>query len=253
MAAFSHISGDRMLDLVNTVEWRLGGPAREEDLTSCDRVLTWCRESGLLDATEQEQLRVLAGEDPCTAAAELDRVVALRERLYEALFHGDEHAAEAIATAFRDTLGHSHLSRRGAGWCWSDNELTLATVRHRITRGLVELMNRDDLDRLHQCEDATCGWVYLDTSPGGTAAGASREIAGTGTAPAPTTRGSRNGSEPPGPGTGAHSAAARATLARRGTTPARRAHAGLVSQGKGTGRPDPARARRRPTPSPPAA
>ena len=165
MTEFSHISGDRMLDLVNNVEWRLGGPAREEDLTSYDRVLTWCRESGLLDATEQEQLQALAGEDPRTAAAELGRVVALRERVYEALFHGDEHASEAIATAYRTTLGHSRLSRRGAGWCWSDNELTLATARHRITRGLVELMNRGDLDRLHQCEDATCGWVYLDTSP----------------------------------------------------------------------------------------
>ena len=117
MTEFSHISGDRMLDLVNTVEWRLGGPAREEDLTSYDRVLTWCRESGLLDATEQEQLQALAGEDPRTAAAELGRVVALRERVYEALFHGDEHASEAIATAYRTTLGHSRLSRRGAGWC----------------------------------------------------------------------------------------------------------------------------------------
>ena len=165
MAAFSHISGDRMLDLVNTVEWRLGGPAREEDLTSYDRVLTWCRESGLLDASEEGQLQALAAEDLRTAAVELDQVVALRERLYDALFHSDEQAAEAIAAAYRDALGHSHFSRCGAGWCWSDNQLTLATARHRITRGLVELMNRDDLDRLHQCEDASCGWVYLDTSP----------------------------------------------------------------------------------------
>ncbi|MEU8433825.1 CGNR zinc finger domain-containing protein [Streptomyces sp. NPDC029216] len=27
------------------------------------------------------------------------------------------------------------------------------------------LTRRDDLDRLHQCEDAKCGWVCLDTSP----------------------------------------------------------------------------------------
>lgn len=43
--------------------------------------------------------------------------------------------------------------------------MQLTTPRDRIVRGLIRLMGREDLDRLHQCEDATCGWVYLDTSP----------------------------------------------------------------------------------------
>ncbi|MBZ4498276.1 CGNR zinc finger domain-containing protein [Dermacoccus sp. Tok2021] len=38
-------------------------------------------------------------------------------------------------------------------------------MRHRIAIALIEFMARDDLDRLHQCEDEACGWVYLDTSP----------------------------------------------------------------------------------------
>ncbi|MEY9934653.1 putative RNA-binding Zn ribbon-like protein [Catenulispora sp. GP43] len=37
--------------------------------------------------------------------------------------------------------------------------------RDRIVRGLVDFTHRADLDRLHQCEDVKCGWVYLDTSP----------------------------------------------------------------------------------------
>ncbi|SNC64862.1 Conserved protein containing a Zn-ribbon-like motif, possibly RNA-binding [Kytococcus aerolatus] len=165
MAAFSHISGDRMLDLINTVEWRLGGPDREEDLTSYELVLAWCRESDLLDSAEEARLGELAARDARTAAAERDRVIALRESTYAALFETSDEGARTLADAYRDAVATAELVRVGDAWQWTDSHLTLATPRHRITRGLVELMGRDDLDRLHQCEDAACGWVYLDTSP----------------------------------------------------------------------------------------
>lgn len=165
MAKFSHISGDRMLDLINTVEWRLGGPDREEDLTSYELVITWCHESALMDSTEQAQLLELAAADEQAAAEELSRVIALREHAYEALFEGSEQSAKAITTAYREAVADAWMVRVESGWQWADAQLTLATARHRIVRGLVALMGRDDLDRLHQCEDAACGWVYLDTSP----------------------------------------------------------------------------------------
>lgn len=162
---FSHISGDRMLDLINTVEWRLGGPERIEDLTSYELVLTWCNEAGLIDSAEQTQLSALAEQHASVAATEVERVIALREHAYHALFDGDDQAAQALADAYREALTHASLSSEGSGWTWADRELTLLTPRRRIARGLMELMSRDDLDRLHQCEDALCGWVYLDTSP----------------------------------------------------------------------------------------
>lgn len=165
MATFSHISGDRILDLINTVEWRLGGPEREEDLTSYERVLTWCAEADLLTPREQAQLRTLASGDPRRAAAELAAVIAIREHAYTALFEASADAAEHIAVAYREAIAAARLIPQAAGWSWRDDQLTLASPRHRIARGLIELLGRDDLDRLHQCEDAICGWVYLDTSP----------------------------------------------------------------------------------------
>lgn len=165
MAKFSHISGDRMLDLINTVEWRLGGPERIEDLTSYDLLLTWCHESDLIGSAEQTKLLTLADAHPRAAATELKQVIGLREHAYDALFDGDEGAAQELADAYRESLTNAHLCPQGAGWTWADCRLTLKTPRHRIVRGLMELLSRDDLDRLHQCEDATCGWVYLDTSP----------------------------------------------------------------------------------------
>lgn len=167
MPTFSHISGDRMLDLINTVEWRLGGPEREEDLTSYGLVLTWCEESGIIDASEQNLLLTLAEKDPRTAASEVDEVIALRESAYEALFHGDEDAAAALVAAYREAIEAATLARSndGTAWAWTDHSAALDMPRRRIARGLTDLLQRDDLDRLHQCEDALCGWVYLDTSP----------------------------------------------------------------------------------------
>ncbi|GAA3678794.1 putative RNA-binding Zn ribbon-like protein [Yimella lutea] len=167
IAKFSHISGDRVLDLINTVEWRLGGPQREEDLTSYSLMLTWCQESGVIDASEQNLLLALAEKNPRSAANELDKVITLRENAYEALFHGDAAAATALAAAYRKAIAAATLVRgeSGTSWAWEDQTTALDLPRHRITRGLIELLKRDDLDRLHQCEDATCGWVYLDTSP----------------------------------------------------------------------------------------
>ncbi|WHF24974.1 hypothetical protein QJS66_15560 [Kocuria rhizophila] len=81
------------------------------------------------------------------------------------------HASEAIATAYRTTLGHSRLSaaaRAGAGPTTSSR--WRRPPSHHPRPG--QLINRGDLDRLRQCEDATCGWVCL-TRPGGTGAGAS--------------------------------------------------------------------------------
>lgn len=167
MAKFSHISGDRMLDLINTVEWRLGGPQREEDLTSYSLMLTWCQESGVIDASEQKLLLALAEKNPHSAANELDKVITLRENTYEALFHGDAAAAAALTAAYRKAIAAATLVRgeNGTSWSWEDQTTALDLPRHRITRDLIELLKRDDLDRLDQCEDATCGWVYLDTSP----------------------------------------------------------------------------------------
>lgn len=165
MAVFSHIAGDPMLDLINTVEWRLDDQQREEDLTSYDVLLTWCHESGLLTTDEQARVSVLAASAPHAARAELDAAIALREAAYEALFTDDGGAARHVADAYRQALTSATLTAQGDSWVWADDELTITTARHRIARGLVRLMGRDDLDRLHQCEDAACGWVYLDTSP----------------------------------------------------------------------------------------
>ncbi|MFD8013550.1 CGNR zinc finger domain-containing protein [Streptomyces sp. NPDC058955] len=162
---FGHIAGDRMLDLVNTVAWRLGGPERVEALKTFSDVVDWCLESDLVSTDEAAALRDLADRDPAGAEREREQVVEARERAYATLFEGDADAAGDLAGMYRTAIAAADLVRAGARWHWQDRGTPLSLPRHRIVRGLVTLTQREDLDRLHQCEDAKCGWVYLDTSP----------------------------------------------------------------------------------------
>ncbi|MFI7281262.1 CGNR zinc finger domain-containing protein [Micromonospora chersina] len=162
---FGHIAGDRMLDLVNTVAWRLDGRDRTENLTTFSDVVDWCVESDLISAAEAAALRDLAGRDDARAERERQQVVEARERVYAALFEDDSEAAADLAGMYRAAIAAAELVRTDGRWQWRDRETDLRLPRDRIVRGLVALIQRDDLDRLHQCEDAKCGWVYLDTSP----------------------------------------------------------------------------------------
>ncbi|MEV4545679.1 CGNR zinc finger domain-containing protein [Micromonospora echinaurantiaca] len=165
MVRFGHIAGDPMLDLVNTVDWRLGGYERTENLKSFSDVVDWCVESGLISEAEAMALRDLASRDDAQAERERQQVIAARERVYAALFEDDPEAAADLADMYRAAIAAADLVRTGDRWQWRDREIDLHLPRNRIVRGLVALTQRDDLDRLHQCEDARCGWVYLDTSP----------------------------------------------------------------------------------------
>lgn len=161
MARFSHIAGDSALDLVNTVEWRLSDEQREEDLKDYAAVLEWCSESGMLTTEETERL----GTVPDGAATkERAQVLALREALYQALFQSDVDAIRVISAEVHQALAAADYVPADGGWHWQDRVVTSATPRHRIARAIMSLLSRDDLDRLHQCEDAYCGWVFLDTS-----------------------------------------------------------------------------------------
>jgi len=162
---FGHIAGDGMLDLLNTVSWRLGGDERAERLRTYGDVVDWCLESALVSEDEAAALRELATRDEADAERERLAVVDAREKLYAALFEDDAAATADLADLYRTAIADADLAREADRWHWHERTTTLRTPRNRIVRGLVDFTRHADLDRLHQCEDAKCGWVYLDTSP----------------------------------------------------------------------------------------
>lgn len=162
---FALVAGHRALDLVNTVGWRLDPDAKVEKLGDISAVLSWCHQVGLLDDVEHEELVQQADHDPVFAARAARDVRALREEIYAALYEHDETAVQRLAERYRDALDHCRLAPAPNEWQWQDVALSMDTPGHRIVRQVLDLVTGDRIDRLHQCEDHACGWVFIDTSP----------------------------------------------------------------------------------------
>lgn len=158
---FSRIAGHPALDLVNTVDWRLSADRRSEELLDYDAVRDWARQFELVDDATHADLADRAAQHPVVAESERDRVIALRESLYSAAFEGG--GTELIADEYREAIGCGDLTADGSGdWVFPPD---LALPRHRMALLAVDALTRVDRSRFAQCDDAECGWVFLDTSP----------------------------------------------------------------------------------------
>ena len=162
---FEFIGGHRALDLLNTVEWRLDPGQRTDDVTTYGHVLVWAEQAGLVSGAERTALERVARSAPQPAEQELAAFRTLRETAYAALVERDGAAVDQLVAAHREVLDRSRLAYTEGHWHWTEAELALTTPRDRATRAVVELLTSPEVAALHQCEDAACGWVYLDTSP----------------------------------------------------------------------------------------
>lgn len=161
-ATFSHIGGHVALDLINTVEWRLSDERREEDLREYADAVRWARQLELISGDDAESLSNPAAQASPEAEEELSRIVSLRETLYAALFAAG--VSEPVVEEYREAIGHADLVPHEGDWSWS-LPVDLALPRRRIALAALDLLTHADLAHLSQCQDAECGWVFLDTSP----------------------------------------------------------------------------------------
>ena len=159
---FARIGGHPALDLVNTVEWRLSPERLVDTLLDYADVVRWAVQSGLVTAEDAAELGRQAELAPLEASAEADRVRALREAVYAALFEAAD--AEDVVREYREAIAEGRLSVLEASSVW-DLPLDLALPRRCIALEAFDLLTRADLARIAQCQDAECGWVFLDTSP----------------------------------------------------------------------------------------
>ncbi|MDQ0727075.1 CGNR zinc finger domain-containing protein [Microbacterium sp. W4I20] len=161
-ATFSRIGGHVALDLINTVEWRLSDERREEDLRDYADVVRWARQLELISVDEAETLSRPAVQASADAEQELARILSIREALYSTLFAAG--FSQPVAEEYREAIGHADLERHDDDWSWT-LPLDLSLPRRRIALAAVDLLTHSDLSHLSQCQDAECGWVFLDTSP----------------------------------------------------------------------------------------
>lgn len=163
MEDFQFIAGDLAVDFVNTVADRLLAP-RERLLTGAD-VDRWARQAGLL--TRGGSLHL--------GAREVRRVRAVRECLYRVLRSlsvGEKpHAAalEKFNAAHARALQKHRVVQRGHRLTWEwvterrDPDRLLGPILERAGDLIVAVPR----ERLRQCEDVGCGWLFLDRSRAG--------------------------------------------------------------------------------------
>ncbi|MFC5265036.1 CGNR zinc finger domain-containing protein [Kribbella qitaiheensis] len=145
------IGGHLLLDLVNTVSWRLDDSRWIDRLSTPADLDDWCAAVGLS-----------AGR-----RAKLEDVTQVRETAYLVvlpLARGDEPAKvelQALQELLVDALSRAKpTGLRPLDWTTHDLPGTLALSAAR-------LLEHEDLSRLRECQDDDCGWLFMDRSKNG--------------------------------------------------------------------------------------
>jgi predicted RNA-binding Zn ribbon-like protein len=158
------IGGHLALDLVNTVAWRLDDRRRVDRLAEPANLRMWLTATGL-DRSDAPTARSAADERSQVAVREA--LVECREIAYGVLHPlavGEEAGAAELAVLGELVEGAvrtaSLVSARPLRW---RAESVVDHVRLSVWR----LFEEEELDRLRQCDDGGCGWLFLDRSRNG--------------------------------------------------------------------------------------
>ena len=156
------IGGHAVLDLANTVRWRLDPDRRDDVLRSFTDAARFAHDVGLVSAEETATVLQAAGADEGAARAELEKIKELREAVHAAVL--DHGPTGSIAEAYREAIAASELRQVDGSWTWVART-GLLLVRHRIALASADLLTSPEVRGVRQCADAHCGWIYLDRSP----------------------------------------------------------------------------------------
>jgi predicted RNA-binding Zn ribbon-like protein len=153
------LGGALALDFVNTVD-PLVGPDAQEFLDRPAALADWAALAGL-------------EPPPAPTAEDLARALAVRRDLH-AVFGSvatggepPEDALTRIHGAYAEALGRALLVAAEDGYAW--RPAAADTVLWPVLASAVELLTSAALRRVKECENhASCGWLFLDASRGGT-------------------------------------------------------------------------------------
>jgi predicted RNA-binding Zn ribbon-like protein len=166
---------DLCLDFANTLSWR-GSPQAEESLHDCAELLQWCAKSPGYAKAQLDWLEDWAREQPREALRLFDLAIAMREALYR-IFHAmathvsiaePDLAALNYALAEAPRRGQLVPLEQGYGWRTAPLRPSVPSLLAPVLWSAADLMTRVAPQRLRQCANPKCLWLFVDASKGGT-------------------------------------------------------------------------------------
>jgi predicted RNA-binding Zn ribbon-like protein len=167
----SLLGGRLSLDFANTADWHASDQP-VEFLTSYRELVAWSRHVGILTGHQTQHLATEGERRPVDAMAVLERAIALREAIYRIFSavshgHGPRPADVAALNAELSTaLAQSRIALAAEGfvWEWAGRDEALDRMLWPVVHDVADLLTSEDLDRVGQCADDRCGWLFLDVS-----------------------------------------------------------------------------------------
>ena len=162
---FQFVAGHLALDFINTVAFRADPTRREDRLQRAEDMHRWARQARLPDLSALDS-------GPRVGPAALRHIRAVREQLF-AVFHaianGDPIPAATLARvgdALHERRAKRRLSvdRADIRWAWQASARATDYLLYPVLTMATDLLTSASRRLVRQCEDADCGWLFLDRS-----------------------------------------------------------------------------------------
>lgn len=173
------------LDFANTLCWRGSDPPREA-LRSLDDLLAWCGSAGVQASPGIDRLGSWWSVHPRPARAAFAEAVALREAIYR-IFSVAASSGEPAGVDL-DQLNHAlaaapartRLGRSGGEFAWQVEQAapSAAALLAPVLWSAGDLLTQPALQRVRQCANDKCLWLFLDDSKSGTRRWCSMSVCG---------------------------------------------------------------------------
>ena len=164
-------SGRLCLDFANTADWHASDQP-EERLNSYANLVAWAKGVGILTEGQAQQLASAVMNRSTEVADVLARAIDLREaifRIFSAISMGTSPAEADLAIlneVLAAALGRLQLvsTPDGFGWEWNAGGDRLDQMLWPVAQSAADLLTSEELNRVGQCADDNCGWLFMDMS-----------------------------------------------------------------------------------------
>jgi predicted RNA-binding Zn ribbon-like protein len=161
---------DTSLDFLNTLAMSKGSMV--ERLPTAEAAIKWMADRGALDEAEPASVLASVAADEAAAAATLARVRRVRAALREVADAvidrrpADRRSVGTVNQALR-CRSELELETSPDGVRVSDKCATdpISDALAHLAEPIVRTLAEGRPERLHQCANPTCGWVFYDNSP----------------------------------------------------------------------------------------